>query len=152
MEEKHPFEDVFNQIGDLLKFVNENAANLNESDEIPPEVEKKLSKLEREVANFKKKGDQFIEATGIKRKELDNLINLNPEYLAQHITKEDTVIIKKAKEIKAKVEEAEKKFSSRAAEGKEKGIELQKYSEDLSGKKRKKKFKRFGSDKNWKPL
>lgn len=151
MTEKHPFEDVLKQISDTLHFIQENFSKGTESDDVAPEILTKLKKLEEQVDDFKKRGDHFVSNTGVSQKELENLINISSK---SGFRVEDRLLLNLVEDVKGRLEQAQKEYSQKLLDGKDAKIPEAKEVKDDGkfGKKRQKKFKRFGSNDKWKPL
>lgn len=145
MNDRDPLRNLFEQVGELLRLVEENSSKSINTDKIPPDIELKLSKLEKDVQAFKKMGEQVVALCGITepqmQKRLDGVVEDMPE--------EAKELIEKAAKLKSKAESLQKNCLT----GEVEAPEPVKFVEDPDyGKHRKKKFKRFGSDSKWKPL
>lgn len=155
-QNSNPFDHLFDQINGLLAYVKEHAHN-ETGKEIPPDVEKRLQKLQADVTTFAKLSDDIVRLSGISSEELKlRLSGVSPDVPpAIQKTLEKGFEIKqevmnmndKLEKILQHVPYSERMLSATTEEPKEKILDDEAYA-----KKRKGKFKRFGSNKNWKPL
>lgn len=144
MSGKNPIDDLFDQIGDLLKLVEKNSRTPVNPEKIPEDIEIRLAKLEKDVEAFKKLGDQIEELSGVSSVEMQKRLEG-----AAELPPEGVKLIEKGFKLKKKAEELDRVLKT----GEAVIPEPSKLPEDPQyGKHRKKKFKRFGSDSKWKPL
>lgn len=150
-DEKNPFEDVFDQISDLLRFVQDNIDKPVDNREVPKSIQDRLNRLEKNVEMFCTMGNEIVNETGISREDLEK--RLDPE--SRDIPPETKELIARANQLKQALEEKSKSFAQAIALAKARGDKLTSKKEGKKGrfgKKRSKKFKRFGSDEKWIPL
>lgn len=149
MNENHPFEDMFDQIAELLKFVQDNASKVMDESDLPKGIEEKLSKLEKNVEKFKRMSDELVAQSGVPKQEMKSIMDLS----STELSVDEKRMLEKANQLKAQVEEAGAKFALAAEEGRQGGAALPVVPiKKKFGKKRRKKFKRFGGNDKWKPL
>lgn len=143
MDDKSPLENLFDQMSELLKLINDGTTKGINEDIVPADIEKSMKKLEKEVDAFTKLGDKVVALSGLSPMELQKYLDGNVE----EITPEGKELLNKAKQLQRQAESLETSFKSGILE------EVEKKSEDPEyGKHRRKKFKRFGSNDKWKPL
>lgn len=144
MEQKSPLENLFDQMSELLKLVNDSTGQEIHEEKIPLDIDERMSKLEKDVDAFVKKGEDIVAASGLSPEELRKFLNKPPEEL--HPDSRD--LLDKAKQLQKQVEVLEASLKGTPSwNPPEKVPEDPKY-----GKHRRKKFKRFGGNDKWKPL
>ncbi|MBA3816484.1 MAG: hypothetical protein H0X29_08190 [Parachlamydiaceae bacterium] len=145
MKEKTPLENLFDQMSDLLKLVNEGTTKASDEESVPPDIEKRMEKLEKDVDAFTKLGEKAVALSGLSSVDMRKY----REGMVEELTPEGKELLDKAKQLQQQAQALEASYQSGLA------IEqpVEKASEDPEyGKHRRKKFKRFGSDDKWKPL
>jgi hypothetical protein len=158
MSEKNPFDDLFDQISKLLSFVKEHT--LIPPDQVniaPADIEKRLDKLRKKIANFSQLSEDIVRLSGVSQEELKMRLG----GVSKEVPPEGKKLIDRSREIKAEVENLnekleltlkhlpldERRLSALTEKPKSKVLDDKEYA-----KKRRSKFKRFGSDETWKPL
>jgi uncharacterized phage infection (PIP) family protein YhgE len=157
MAKKNPYDDLYNKIAELLVAIKTYASMEIDEDNIPPDIEKRLDQLHRKLNSFKKVSDEVIRLSGVSKEEIKKRL----DGTSKEIPSSGKELIQKGHEVKAeaekysdKLEKALKKLSLHESytalpdtPKEEKPMDDKEYR-----KKRKGKFKRFGSDETWKRL
>lgn len=143
---ENPFEKMLNQFYQLLELIEETKSK-QVVDEFPPDIEERLTALEKGVELFKKINETAIGDAGITQEDLKRMI-ANP---AKTRTREAN-ILERAKKLRRIVEEIEQAYAVeyQIARRKEKVYGKKKGAKNIA-RARKKKFKRLGGD-DWVPL
>lgn len=151
MSQNLPFESIFKQINDLLQVLADNADRPLKN-EIPPEIETRLSQLEKEMEAFQQLGKATVAKLGVSNEEME-------EYLKKGglaISEQQRRIFERTDQLKRDIE-MKKEFLMRLPENK--GIKESQRSEifmtipEIQSKgSRKNRFKRLGGNANWRPL
>lgn len=147
MKDKTPLENLFDEMGELLKLINDGIARGVNEDAIPMDLEKRLGKLEEDVDAFDRMGKEIVAASGLSsadiRKYQDNM--------AEGMSPEGKELLDKVKQLQQQAEDLEAGYKTGVMPPSE--TSEKKAADDLEyGKHRRKKFKRFGGDSKWKPL
>ncbi|HEY4832210.1 MAG TPA: hypothetical protein VIH61_06600 [Waddliaceae bacterium] len=146
MQEPNPFENVLEQIADLLKFAQANKAQFLAQKEkqapLDPKIEEQLKNVEQTIEIFRKITDKALKTSGLD----EAVVQSNTQEVPEDFGVRDKRILKKAKKLRGELEIVEKEFSTLHAIAK-----LQKKKEKMEGRKRIKKFKRLGGQ-GWTPL
>ena len=142
MAKKNPFEDIFEQISDLLSLTQENEGKGLSDKKLPEGIEEQLDELEKGVEVFRKITDEAVKRSGIDQELVQKTIH-NP---TQELERSDKKILDKAKKLKGELEKIEREFARKTH-----AVKLQKKKAKTKGKKRKKKFNRLGGQ-GWLPL
>lgn len=125
--------------------VEKNLTRPVDPENVTPDIEKRLKKLDKDVQAFQKIGEDIVALSGVPPVEIRKRI----EGEADDIPPEGVKLIEKATNLKKHAEKLEEMYKT----GEQPIAEPTKLPEDPEyGKHRKKKFKRFGSDSKWKPL
>lgn len=157
MSQKNPFDDLYDQISHLLFFVKEHSLVPSDELKVPPDLEKRLEKLRKKVDKFNKLSEEIVRMSDISTEEL----KMRQNGLSKEIPPEGQRLIQRGHEIKNEVQDYNDKLESilnhiplaeRAIEAKTDKPETRVLDDQQYAKKRRSKFKRFGSDQNWKPL
>lgn len=153
----NPFEQIFDQVVNILELAV-SKADQPPRERVPSDLYNRLNKLERDVDLFCKMNRDIIIKTrkeAMQRSSSDNLPEVQP------MTKEEEKIIKRAQKL---LQDAEKKrLEMERARNELKNPEIRKESapksqktlddeEKAAAQERRKKFKRVGANKKWKPL
>jgi hypothetical protein len=150
----NPFEDLLNQISDLMHLAQEKA-NLPIDHSKVPEAQEKLQKLRTDIELFVKVSREVVIASGVEPEEIDKRL----KGTSKDISEEGKRLLAKAKKLKEQALSMKEFYQvpesvNKTDEGKAvatppvtKKIDDAKYP-----KRRKSKFKRFGGNKDWKPL
>lgn len=154
MPEKNPFDDLLDQIAQLLQFVQEHSHIPPDEMKIPPGVDKKLDKLTKRVEAFKRLSEDIVALSGVSREEIKKRL----AGVSNEVPDDGKELISKAGIIKREVESLYDRFEEMlpvdtdpfAAHAKQ--PKKRKLTEQEQAKKRRGKFKRFGSSDTWKPL
>lgn len=148
---KDPLEDLYDKIEDLLLFAESKSGQHIDPSKIPRDIEQRLKNLRQNVQAFKALTNQLIANSGATQEEIEARKAGNHEGLApdnQYLLKKGDELIRRAKSLK----EGLKITDNAQLEPQPEQTLPQPEHPPLSPRKRKSKFKRFGSDKNWKPL
>lgn len=143
MKEKDPFDQMLNQITELLDMVHEANAEEKKLKKIDPSINKQLDELEESIALFKEITDKAIKRSGIDGKQMEKTIKF-PE---KELSSDEQKILKKARKVKGELDALAKEFGAQAIAFKKK----QEKKGKKAGKARQKKFKRLGGQ-GWMPL
>lgn len=153
----NPFDDLFDQIHQLLKFVQNHTLVPTEENSIPPDIEKRLESLQKKIISFNRLSEDIVKLSGVSSEEL----KLRLEGTSKEVPEDGKKLIERGHEIKAEAEKvndklekqlkhltsSERALSAHAEQPKDKEVSDAEYT-----KKRRSKFKRFGGDQKWKPL
>ena len=149
---------MFDQIEQLLKFIKEHGTTPADDAKIPPDIEQRLENLRKNVANFAKLSEDIVSLSGVSEEEMKmRLSGVSDEVPppAQKLIDRSKAIKAEAEQMNDKLERAlkhipvkDRMLSITGDEPKE----AKPMSDKEYAKKRRSKFKRFGGDKNWKPL
>lgn len=142
MAKKNPFEDIFEQISDLLSLTQEKEELGLSEKKLPEGIEEQLDELEKGVELFRKITDEAVKRSGVDEELVQKTIH-NP---TQELERSDKKILDKAKMLRGELENIEREFARKTH-----AVKLQKKKNKTAGKKRKKKFKRLGGQ-GWMPL
>jgi chaperonin cofactor prefoldin len=155
-EDKNPLENMLDQLSKLLKFIQEKSTTQINEKNLTPEVYEQLEKLKQDVQNFKKIGDSIVSLSEVPREELKKRLVGRSENLPV----EGKRVIDRGQNLKSQVNEMRENLnlpqtapldgnlpSTAAKEETESPEEGKK-----SSARRRRKFKRFGGDANWRPL
>jgi len=142
MAKRNPFEDIFEQISDLLSLAQENEGKALSDEKLPEGLEEQLDELEKGVELFRKITDEAVKRSGIDEEMVDKTIHRPSTELGRS----DKKILEKAKKLKGELENIEREFARKTQ-----AVKLHKKKAKTAGKKRKKKFKRLGGQ-GWMPL
>lgn len=156
MDKNHPFEDLFHQINDLLQVVADKA-DKPLSGPLPADIDDKLSKLERQVEEFRQASKAYISQLGISDEDMQAYL----EKVAYSASKSNKRIFERTDRLKLEIEQ-KKAFLETKGKG-DKAPEARPPEESLSiseqknlGAKspnaRKNLFKRIGGNTKWRPL
>lgn len=158
MNNDNPFDHMFDQIEQLLKFIKEHGTTPADDAKIPPDIEQRLENLRKNVANFAKLSEDIVSLSGVSEEEMKmRLSGVSDEVPppAQKLIDRSKAIKAEAEQMNDKLERAlkhipvkDRMLSITGDEPKE----AKPMSDKEYAKKRRSKFKRFGGDKNWKPL
>ena len=144
MAEKNPFEELMEQLADLLVTLNENQGKILDDKEMPTDIDKQLEELENDINLFVKITDEALKKSGVTEDELIRKIG-DPSELRN---RRDKRLVERAAILKAELQQMERNLS-----GYVRGIKMGKKKFGKKGRKRKSKFKRLGGDdKGWMPL
>lgn len=145
-EQSNPFEEVLEQIADLLKFAQDNKAQFLAPKEkqkaLDPQIEERLENVEQTIEIFRKITDKALKNSGLDEDTVKNNIQRVPEEFGV----KDKRMLERAKKLRGELEIMEREFSTWHTIAK-----LQKKRGKTEGKKRIKKFKRLGGQ-GWTPL
>lgn len=153
----NPFDDLYDQISHLLNFVQNHTLISMEENKIPSDIEQRLEKLRKKIESFNKISEDIVKLSGVSDEELK--LRLAGE--SKEVPEDGQQLIQRGKEISKEAEKideelektlryvplSEKSLSAAPDTPKTRILDDKEYT-----KKRRSKFKRFGSDKNWKPL
>ena len=145
-EQPNSFEAILEQIANLLKFAQDNKAQLfaPKEDQKPfdPQIEKQLQDVEKTIEIFTKITDKALITSGLD----ESTIQSNVQAIPETFEAKDRRLLQKAKKLRGELEVMEKEFASWHTIAK-----MRKKIEKTEGKKRVKKFKRLGGQ-GWTPL
>jgi hypothetical protein len=146
-----PYEDLLAQIADLLKVIQKGAVSPADDTKIPPGIIDQLAKLESNVARLEKMGEDFAREWRKAKSDLKSQLPL----VNVRMSRENEKVLERANQLKAQIEEASQSISDateRYVQEKATDTSLPLVPEPKFGRKRRKKFKRFGGDSKWRPL
>jgi len=152
----NPFDFLFDEISKILKMIQNGELN-TELEKLPPNFDKRLDELQKKVIKFGRISEDIVKLSGVSDEEM----KLRIEGTSKEIPEEGKRLIQRSKEIKSEAERlneklekelhklssSDRKFAAQADSPEDKVITNENYA-----KKRRSKFKRFGSDNKWKPL
>lgn len=141
MKKKDPIEGMLEKMGDFLSLIAENSEK-SLSKDAPEGIEKELDRLEKDVADFSAMYDTVLELAGATPKQ--------QKEAPEGISPKEARLIEKAKLLRKEVAAHEKEYAKVADELKAKSGKKQ--SKKSKVQHRKKKFRRIGGKKDWKPL
>lgn len=147
MTEKNPFDDVLDQLNQLLQLVQDCSNKTPDPEKVPINIEKQLNKLEQDVETFKRMGDDLIAMSGVSKVELQKRI----DGAAEDISPENKDLINKASQLLSKAESIEKSYLTGVAEPIKAPPEKE-VDDAQFRKRRRRKFKGFGGEEGRKPL
>lgn len=154
-EKKNPFDDLFDQISQLLEFVKarQNAV----VDDLPPDLDKRLEKLRKQIDKFNRLSHDIVVLSGVSDEELKMRLG----GVSAEVPADGQKLIERGRQIKEQVQDYAEKLerslqhmpaSETVLEAQTDKPEEKVLSDEEYAKKRRSKFKRFGSDQKWKPL
>jgi len=146
MNENNPIEDLLHQINDLLQIVADKS-DKPLSEEIPRDIDSKLTRLEKQMEVFRKATKAEMAQLGISDEEMENLIQRNVR-----LSSVQTEILNRTEKLKAEVEEKKKFLESLPQPEAQAPLDDFSMSEKKASSSRKSLFKRIGGNKNWRPL
>jgi len=154
-EKQNPFDHLFDQIAKLLEFVKtKQHAGMKE---LPPDIEKRLDKLTKQVDQFNRLSKEVIALSDVSAEELKMRLNGT----STELPPEGKRLIERGRQLKEQVQDYHdqlehtlknvppsiRNLQAKADQPVEKVISDEEYT-----RKRRSKFKRFGSNQKWKPL
>jgi hypothetical protein len=142
MPKNNPFENIFEQISDLLSMTHEKSEKPLSEEKLDENIGKQIDELEKGVEIFRKITDEALKRSGIDEENLKKTIR-NP---SAELLGKDKRILEKAKKLRGELEAIEREYARKSQV-----VKLQKKQSKTAGKKRKKKFKRLGGQ-GWIPL
>lgn len=151
MTKQDPLDEAFSEIYQILVFLQKNK-ELILGKNVTLEVEKQVDQLEKQVNQFVKETEEMIEKSGAKPAEIKRtLAELDA------LPADQKEALKRAKELKEKVESlrgefreaGEEEASSKPQAPKE---SPKKQTKNLTKAEHRKKYKRLGGKKDWKPM
>jgi hypothetical protein len=156
MAAKNPFDDLYDQISQLLNFVKTHSLDEIQDEKVPLEIEKRLENVQRKLENFNKISEDIIGLSGVSNEEL----KMRLDGTSKELPEDGLELIQRGHEIKneaVKVSDKLEKALQSLSTGSYTALpELPKDKPPLGDKeytkKRRSKFKRFGGDDKWKPL
>jgi hypothetical protein len=151
MNENHPFENMYEKIEELIRFAKEKALQPIDSLKIPLDINERLEKIERDIEKFHHLTKDIVNLSGVSKEEIESRLSGRSE----EISDEGSYLLKKGHKLRQEVEALQESLG-KPVESEPKqaaaSVPAKPADEKKSRQKRKSKFKRFGSDKNWKPL
>lgn len=147
MDEKNPFEQLLDQIADLLTQITEGKL-AGKTGEIPEDIEDQLDILENQVALMQKVNEEAMKLSGLESKEVTETVQ-SPEKLKGR----DKKFVEKTGKLKTELVKLEEEYSAMRRASKLSEKKHGKGDKKKFGEKRKKKFRNMGGDgKGWMPL
>lgn len=152
----NPFDFLFDEISKILKMIQNGELN-RELEKLPPDFDKRLEELQKKVIKFGRISEDIVKLSGVSEEE----IKLRIEGTSKEIPEEGKRLIQRSKEIKSEAEKINEKlekelnklsFSERKLDAQTDTPQDKVIKDEDYAKKRRSKFKRFGSDNKWKPL
>lgn len=154
MDQSNPFEDLFHQINDLLQIIADKADKPLKGP-IPKDIEAKLSKLERQVEDFRRAGKAYIAQLGVTEEDMKAYIEKVGENAARgskRIYERTEKLKEQIEQKKAFIEKQPKSETKVEAPVEDISISEKKHLEKKSPTTRKNLFKRIGGNTKWRPL
>lgn len=163
MPAQNPLEELLVQFKKLLKYVEEKVDVQSDQLNIPEDIEERLKKLQTQIDQYKRLGQDVVALSGVSQEEM----KMRLQGVSKEISPEGKELMNKVHLLKSETDNVKKKIEKKLKEADLKVKQTEDFSqwdsstvvqkeeeltEDQKAKKRKSKFKRFGSDKNWKPL
>lgn len=156
MSSQDPIENLFDEMGDLIQFLEKNIQRVPSDDEISDDIKRKLTSLEVKVLMLSKLSDEIVAASGISKEEM----RMRLMGRSGSLTEETKALVSHADTLKDTVEDIKTKHNEMQSTGisytPPGTVELPQKrsptSKSLEGKKRKNKFRRLGGNDKWKPL
>ena len=158
MPEKNPFDDLFEQLSDLLNYVQENSNVPSEEMKIPKDIDERLTSLEKKVKAFNKISKEIVDLSGVSQEELRKRL----QGVSDEVPPQGKQLINKSHAVKRQaeilcdhMETLLKNVAQVPEEIRPPDVEERperNLTDEARAKKRRSKFKRFGSDEKWKPL
>jgi hypothetical protein len=149
---RNPFDFLFEEISKLMKTVQTKQLIADNEVNLPEDVEKRLDALRKKIDNFVKLSDDIIQLSGVSNEEI--MMRLNGQ--SKEVPEDGKRLIQRSKEIHREVqkmgEQLERKLKDVPISEKKTSAAPEEPPEKTREGKRTSKFKRFGSNKNWKPL
>lgn len=149
-EAKNPFDFLFDELSKLLAMV-QNKQLISDDEAIPPDVEKRLEELRKKIDKFVKLSDDIVRLSGVSSEE----IKMRISGVSEEVPPDGKRLIQRSKEVHHEAQKVSEKLEGelRYVPLNEKKISAAPEAPEKTREgKRRSKFKRFGSDKNWKPL
>jgi len=135
---------LLDQIKDLIAFAKEGEKDLFKH-KMPSEVEERLEAVEAALKIFRLINDEALRLTGDSESKLDRVADEIPDYLDAR----QRSFLEKTKNLKNDIEGVQKRLDVYRREIQSRGIGKKK---DKASKARKKRFRKLGGDKGWKPV
>ncbi len=148
MDERNPYEDLLDQLNQLLQLVQDCSNKAIDPGHVPLDIEKKISKLEQDVENFKKMGDDIVSMSGVSKMEVRKRI----DGTADDISSENQDLIKKTSQLLSRTEALEQSYLTGSAPPPAEKKPEKELDDQQFRKRRRRKLKRFGGDEGWKPM
>lgn len=157
MATQNPFEELLDQFKSLLKFIEEHMDVPVDQLKVPEDIDKRLKRLQKRVDAFNRLGEDVVALSGVSKEELQ----MRLQGLSEEVPPEGKQLINKSQELKQQAEALKGKIEQRlkfapksemVVEAPTQEIKERELSDSEKAKKRKGKFKRFGSNDKWKPL
>ncbi|MEI8365251.1 MAG: hypothetical protein WCF65_02425 [Parachlamydiaceae bacterium] len=155
MEEKHPYEELFDEIGKLLKFLREHSDVPLDHIKAPENSGASMDAVKKQMDAFNRLGNLVITLSGVSKDEL----NMRLMGISSQMTPEAKRIIDKGNAIKKEIESLKEKFDKATktiplepeavGEPSEESSERT-LTEKQQAQKRRGKFKPFGGNDKWK--
>ncbi|MEI8124196.1 MAG: hypothetical protein WCG42_00390 [Parachlamydiaceae bacterium] len=157
MQEKNPFEVLFDEFTKLLNFVKANIDKPFSEVKAPEKTEKKLKKLTQAVDSFNRLSDLIVSLSGVSKEELQLRLSGASKDMppaAKRLMDQGNAVKKDAQTLKEKIEEMAKlvPLAEQMIASGPPAVETRNLTDKEKSKKRRSKFKRFGGDEKWKPL
>jgi hypothetical protein len=142
MTTPNPFEQIFEQIAELLAITQESQKKPFSTEKLDDDIDEQVDDLEKQIGFFKKITDEALKRSGLDDQTLQKTINNPPNEFGS----KDKRILDRAKKLRSDLENLEREFSRKSSI-----VKLQKKKAKTAGKKRIKKFKRLGGQ-GWMPM
>ncbi|HEV8051990.1 MAG TPA: hypothetical protein VGP47_05800, partial [Parachlamydiaceae bacterium] len=105
-ERKNPFDDLYDQIQQLLSYVQNNTLAESEDTTIPPDIEKRLQSLQKKIVSFSRLSEDIVKLSGVSEEELKMRLAGNSKDLPE----EGQKMIERSHEIKAEAVKVNEKL------------------------------------------
>lgn len=155
MNPDNPFEEILNQINDLLQIVADNAEKPLKN-ELPPDLDSKLSKLEKQVEEFRRISNSYISKLGVTNEDMEAYL----KKVAQSSNKKTQKITERTRQLTEEIEKKKEILEKQKhpqtlhehAQVEDISLSEKKQLQNKSPQARKSLFKRIGGNKKWRPL
>lgn len=142
MSGPHPFEQILDQIADLIAKTRNPRPDTFTPGLLPKEIDRQIDQFEADVLLFKMITDEAAKLTGIDEEGLKQSARHPPEGLAAR----EKHLLERAAKLHTELEKLSAEIGMQSRQ-----VKLEQKNAKASGKKRKKKFKRLGGQ-GWMPL
>jgi hypothetical protein len=143
--EQNSLETLLGKIQDLLQFAQQNASKPVDPHNIPSDIEEQLIRMEKEMENFKAISEKIVELSGTPSEDVDKVLSSGD---ISQVSPAAQRLLRKAEELAFQA----KGLGGEVPEGILSDPRSNRKKKAITGQERRKKFKRFGSNDNWKPL
>lgn len=148
MAGEHPIDDSLNEIEKILELVNQLKSKSLTNEEIEA-LNQQLAEIESEADVFEEETLEMLKDVGLSSSRLKEAVEVIPE----NVPFDEQEALKKAMKLKEEVLRMKKEMTGEEGLPQAESDKLQKKKEKmLSKEEHRKKYKRLGAKKKWKPL